>query len=82
MEDLVEPIRLESQKLPAGGSNSTENEKRPAPKAGGCRIEGYVRVKKVGFQLLRTLEAELRNQIITLNVKEELFSFFFFFNIY
>lgn len=51
MEDLVAPIQLESQKLPAGDSNVTENAKRPAPKAGGCRIEGYVRVKKVGLEL-------------------------------
>ncbi|POO00433.1 DnaJ-like [Trema orientale] len=53
MEDLVAPIQQESLKLPAaGGSNITENAKRPAPKAGGCRIEGYVRVKKVPGNLI------------------------------
>ncbi|PON61439.1 DnaJ-like [Parasponia andersonii] len=53
MEDLVAPIQQEYLKLPAaGGSNITENAKRPAPKAGGCRIEGYVRVKKVPGNLI------------------------------
>lgn len=50
MEELVAPIPLEeSHKLALDGKhkNTTENVKRPAPKAGGCRIEGYVRVKKV-----------------------------------
>ena len=63
METLVASIQLESQKqLPSGSSNTTENAKRPAPKAGGCRIEGYVRVKKVGFLVAtETLEVWLRN---------------------
>lgn len=39
---------LPSQKLALEDKlNVTENAKRPAPSAGGCRIEGYVRVKKV-----------------------------------
>lgn len=50
MEALVAPIALESQKLSLGDNNGTENVKRPAPLTGGCRIEGYVRVKKVTFQ--------------------------------
>lgn len=50
MEALVAPIPLESQKLSLGDNNGTENVKRPAPLTGGCRIEGYVRVKKVTFQ--------------------------------
>lgn len=52
MEDLVAPIPLESQRLALDGKveNSKENAKRPAPLTGGCRIEGYVRVKKVIFQ--------------------------------
>lgn len=50
METWVAPIQLESNKLPSGTNNTTESVKRPAPKAGGCRIEGYVRVKKVGLQ--------------------------------
>lgn len=52
MEELVAPIPLEeSHKLALDGKhkNTAENVKRPAPKAGGCRIEGYVRVKKVNF---------------------------------
>lgn len=52
METLVAPIQLESNKLPSGTSNTTESVKRPAPKAGGCRIEGYVRVKKVPGNLI------------------------------
>lgn len=49
MEELVAPIPMESQKLAleAKSENKTENGKRPAPLAGGCRIEGYLRVKKV-----------------------------------
>ncbi|KAJ0105112.1 hypothetical protein Patl1_18512 [Pistacia atlantica] len=49
MEELVAFIPREgSQKLALEdkSKNSAENAKRPAPKAGGCRIEGYVRVKK------------------------------------
>lgn len=42
------PIALQSQRgsdsLPAEVKDDT---KRPAPLAGGCRIEGFVRVKKV-----------------------------------
>ncbi|XP_062018188.1 protein disulfide-isomerase 5-3-like [Rosa rugosa] len=52
MEALVAPIPLESQKLALGGNNETENAKRPAPLTGGCRIEGYVRVKKVPGSLI------------------------------
>lgn len=49
MEDMVAPISLQSQS--ASDSLPTEmkdDAKRPAPLAGGCRIEGFVRVKKVG----------------------------------
>lgn len=51
MEGLVAPIPLESQKLSLGDNNGTENVKRPAPLTGGCRIEGYVRVKKVNLPI-------------------------------
>ncbi|KAK4420742.1 protein disulfide isomerase-like 5-4 [Sesamum alatum] len=51
MEDLVAPIYLQSQRALDGPS--TENDvKRPAPLAGGCRIEGFVRVKKVPGNLI------------------------------
>jgi len=48
MENLVASLPTASHK-PAleDKSNATNNAKRPAPSAGGCRIEGYVRVKKV-----------------------------------
>ena len=50
MEGLVAPIPVEgSQKLALEDkhNNTAEAAKRPAPLTGGCRIEGYVRVKKV-----------------------------------
>lgn len=48
MEALVASIP-ESKKPALEGKpeNVSENAKRPAPLTGGCRIEGYVRVKKV-----------------------------------
>ncbi|XVE50563.1 hypothetical protein DITRI_Ditri01bG0172700 [Diplodiscus trichospermus] len=50
MESLVAPIPLENQRLALEDkSNAT---KRPAPLTGGCRIEGYVRVKKVPGSLI------------------------------
>lgn len=53
MEDLVAPIPVESQKMALDDkSNMTQNTKRPAPSTGGCRIEGYVRVKKVPGNLI------------------------------
>ncbi|XP_050219593.1 protein disulfide isomerase-like 5-4 [Mercurialis annua] len=48
MESLVAPIQVESHKP----ENATESTKRPAPLTGGCRIEGYVRVKKVPGNLI------------------------------
>ncbi|XP_042504234.1 protein disulfide isomerase-like 5-4 [Macadamia integrifolia] len=49
MESLVSPVALESHKhaLEDKSDNKTDNTKRPAPLTGGCRIEGFVRVKKV-----------------------------------
>ncbi|KAL9403457.1 hypothetical protein Peur_000429 [Populus x canadensis] len=54
MEGLVAPIAMESQRhaLEHKPENATEHVKRPAPSAGGCRIEGYVRVKKVPGNLV------------------------------
>ncbi|XWS27885.1 hypothetical protein CRYUN_Cryun25bG0018400 [Craigia yunnanensis] len=50
VEELVAPIPLENQRLALEDkSNAT---KRPAPLTGGCRIEGYVRVKKVPGNLI------------------------------
>ncbi|KAJ9182722.1 hypothetical protein P3X46_006682 [Hevea brasiliensis] len=48
MEGLIAPLPIESHK----SDNSTQNAKRPAPLTGGCRIEGYVRVKKVPGNLI------------------------------
>jgi len=53
MVELVPPstvygkVQLEDK---SGAANSTT--KRPAPQAGGCRIEGFVRVKKVPGELM------------------------------
>lgn len=64
MEGLVPPpvvdgrFQLEDKSNNAEGPNS--NVKRPAPKAGGCRVEGFVRVKKV--QSLRCFLLYLGNQ--------------------
>ncbi|XP_073281308.1 protein disulfide isomerase-like 5-4 [Primulina huaijiensis] len=53
MEDLVAPISLQSQNASDHSSSETKNDtKRPAPVAGGCRIEGFVRVKKVPGNLV------------------------------
>ncbi|KAG4980439.1 hypothetical protein JHK84_034021 [Glycine max] len=53
MEDLVTSLPTESQKLALEDkSNAADNAKRPAPSAGGCRVEGYVRVKKVPGNLI------------------------------
>ncbi|CAI0437109.1 unnamed protein product, partial [Linum tenue] len=48
METLVAPIPALHHKL----DNSTQSIKRPAPSTGGCRVEGYVRVKKVPGNLI------------------------------
>ncbi|XP_016185896.1 protein disulfide-isomerase 5-3-like [Arachis ipaensis] len=53
MEKLVASLPAESQKLGLEDkSNGTEYRSRCAPLAGGCRIEGYVRVKKVPGDLV------------------------------
>ncbi|KAI4333822.1 hypothetical protein L6164_018583 [Bauhinia variegata] len=53
MEDLVTSLPTVSRKLALGDkSNGTESAKRPAPTSSGCRIEGYVRVKKVPGNLI------------------------------
>lgn len=70
MEALAAPIPLESQKLALEGKseNTTENIKRPAPSAGGCRIEGHVRVKRVSpikwsWYFLYTLHVTVREML-------------------
>ncbi|CAN1318593.1 Protein disulfide-isomerase 5-4 [Linum perenne] len=47
MENLVAPIPAIQHKL----DNSTQSIKRPAPSTGGCRVEGYVDVKKIEHYL-------------------------------
>ncbi|GAB2277841.1 Protein disulfide-isomerase 5-4 [Dionaea muscipula] len=56
MEGLVAPIPITGHGLALEdkSANSTENVKRPAPVTGGCRIEGFVRVKKVPGNLIIT----------------------------
>ncbi|KAM3302507.1 protein disulfide isomerase-like 5-4 [Capsicum chacoense] len=54
MEDLIAPIKLESQMNTSDNSSTklATGLKRPAPVTGGCRIEGFVRVKKVPGNLV------------------------------
>ncbi|XP_057461600.1 protein disulfide isomerase-like 5-4 isoform X1 [Actinidia eriantha] len=54
MENLVAPIPLESPQLALENKlgDATDDAKRPAPSTGGCRIEGFVRVKKVPGNLV------------------------------
>lgn len=49
METLVAPVPRESHKLALEdkSNKSVDTAKRPAPLTSGCRIEGFVRVKKV-----------------------------------
>ena len=56
MENLVAPIPLESPQLALENKlgDVTDDAKRPAPSTGGCRIEGFVRVKKVNYFLTMT----------------------------
>ncbi|KAK6934406.1 Thioredoxin domain [Dillenia turbinata] len=50
METLVASIPMGSEKLAL--EDKSGNAKRPAPVTGGCRIEGFVRVKKVPGNLI------------------------------
>ncbi|KAA3486803.1 protein disulfide-isomerase 5-3-like isoform X1 [Gossypium australe] len=50
MEVLVDSIPQEDQKIALEDKSNVT--KRPAPLSGGCRIEGYVRVKKVPGNLI------------------------------
>ncbi|KAL3851238.1 hypothetical protein ACJIZ3_013120 [Penstemon smallii] len=53
MEDLVAPISVQSQRASDSPPTETKDDtKRPAPLTGGCRIEGFVRVKKVPGNLI------------------------------
>ncbi|XP_051125680.1 protein disulfide isomerase-like 5-4 isoform X2 [Andrographis paniculata] len=53
MEDLVAPISLQIQNESDSLNTSMKHEiKRPAPLAGGCRLEGFVRVKRVPGNLI------------------------------
>ncbi|XP_039687044.1 protein disulfide isomerase-like 5-4 [Medicago truncatula] len=53
MENILASFPSEYYKLALEDKlNVTEDSKRPAPSSGGCRIEGYVRVKKVPGNLI------------------------------
>ncbi|XAR67474.1 hypothetical protein NMG60_11002247 [Bertholletia excelsa] len=54
MENLVSPIPLESHQLGLENKpgHAADDTKRPAPLVGGCRIEGFVHVKKVPGNLI------------------------------
>ncbi|KAJ1441885.1 Thioredoxin-like superfamily [Sesbania bispinosa] len=64
MENLVASLPTGSQNAALGDkSNATENAKRPAPSAGGCRIEGYVRVKKIRCPFLDASQMNMSHVI-------------------
>ncbi|CAF1932086.1 unnamed protein product [Brassica oleracea] len=53
VDELVAPIHPETHKLDLDGiSNETLKHLKKAPVTGGCRVEGYVRVKKVPGNLI------------------------------
>lgn len=53
MEALVAPVaRPALESKPQHSKASNETVKRPAPRTGGCRIEGFVKVKKVPGNLI------------------------------
>ncbi|CAA0383106.1 Protein disulfide-isomerase 5-3 [Arabidopsis thaliana] len=53
VEGLVAPIHPETHKVALDGkSNDTVKHLKKAPVTGGCRVEGYVRVKKVPGNLV------------------------------
>lgn len=48
VEELLKPIKKEDQKLALDGkSDNAVSTIKKAPVSGGCRVEGYVRAKKV-----------------------------------
>jgi len=48
VEELLKPIKKEDHKLALDGkSDNAASTFKKAPVSGGCRIEGYVRAKKV-----------------------------------
>jgi hypothetical protein len=53
VEGLVAPIHPETHKVALDGkSNDTVKHLKKGPVTGGCRVEGYVRVKKVPGNLV------------------------------
>ncbi|XP_017242028.1 protein disulfide isomerase-like 5-4 isoform X2 [Daucus carota subsp. sativus] len=52
MEELAASVSLESQKLALEDKSGKNPDKKPAPVTGGCRIEGFVLVKKVPGNLV------------------------------
>jgi hypothetical protein len=53
VEELLKPIKKEDHKLALDGkSDNAASTFKKAPVSGGCRIEGYVRAKKVPGELV------------------------------
>lgn len=52
MEELAASVSLESQKLALEDKSEKVSDKKRAPVTGGCRVEGFVRVKKVPGNLV------------------------------
>ncbi|KAK1391818.1 Protein disulfide-isomerase 5-3 [Heracleum sosnowskyi] len=52
MEELAASVSSQSQKLALEDKSGKISDKKPAPVTGGCRVEGFVRVKKVPGNLV------------------------------
>lgn len=63
MVELLPPPVVDGRFALEDKSNNTDSHnstvKRPAPRAGGCRIEGFVRVKKVKMSYRFSISSSL-----------------------
>jgi len=62
METLVASLPTGSQHLAL--EDKSNGTKRPAPSTGGCRVEGYVRVKKVNSVKVYPLTLRFRKTLL------------------
>ncbi|PHT82124.1 hypothetical protein T459_15139 [Capsicum annuum] len=80
MKDLIAPIKLESH-MNTSDNSSTKLEiglKRPAPINEGCRIEGFLRVKKVPSNLVISVRSAAHSfDASQMNISHVISSFLF-----
>ncbi|PHT84886.1 hypothetical protein T459_13329 [Capsicum annuum] len=80
MKYLIAPIKLEYQMNTSDNSSTklATGLKRPAPVTGGCRIEGFVRVKQVPGNLIISARSEAHSfDASQMNMSHVTFSFSF-----